>query len=148
VRRGLKRGPIQGRLAVSVIGGTRGVIVFRHGSSSSRKQLREPISGGNRKDRYPAIDALDEGGTMKKLMTLAAILAALAVPAGASAFHHTGLPSTACANANAGSPSNDNGQAKEAITAHNPAQDLPLPPVGTPGNGQGDGGEHCAGATG
>jgi hypothetical protein len=85
---------------------------------------------------------------MKKLMTLAAVLAALAVPAGASAFHHTGLPSTVCANPNAGSPSNDNGQAKEAIGAHNPAQDLPLPPVGTPGNAQGDGGEHCAGADG
>jgi hypothetical protein len=37
----------------------------------------------------------------------------------------------------------NDGQAKEAITAHNPAQTLPLPPVGTPGNGQGDGGEHC-----
>ena len=67
---------------------------------------------------------------MKRLSVLVAIAAALAVPAAAPAFHHTGLPSTVCANENAGSPSNDNGQAKEAISAHNPAQDLPLPPVG------------------
>jgi hypothetical protein len=83
---------------------------------------------------------------MRKLLVLPAVLAALAAAPGALAFHHTGLPSTACAAAAAGSPSNDNGNAKEAITAHNPAQDLPLPPVGTPGNGQGDGGEHCANA--
>jgi hypothetical protein len=83
---------------------------------------------------------------MRKVIAFAAVAAALAVPAAASAFHHTGLPSTVCANANAGSPSNDNGMAKEAISAHNPAQTLPLPPVGTPGNGQGVGGEHCAGA--
>ena len=83
---------------------------------------------------------------MRKLISLVAVLAALAVPAAASAFHHTGLPSTACANEAAGSPSNDNGQAKEALLAHNPAQTLPLPPVGTPGNGQGEGGDHCAGA--
>ncbi|HZO49396.1 MAG TPA: hypothetical protein VFB26_04550 [Gaiellaceae bacterium] len=83
---------------------------------------------------------------MRKLMALAVLLAALAVPGSGWAFHHTGLPSTVCANENAGSPSNDNGQAKEALLAHNPAQDLPLPPVGTPGNGQGDGGDHCAGA--
>jgi hypothetical protein len=84
---------------------------------------------------------------MRKVIAFAAIAAALAVPAAASAFHHVGLPSTVCANVNAGSPSNDNGMAKEAISAHNPAQTLPLPPVGTPGNGQGEGGEHCAGAT-
>ena len=84
---------------------------------------------------------------MKRFVVIAVSVVALAVPAGASAFHHTGLPSTFCANEAAGSPSNDNGQAKEAISAHNPAQTLPLPPVGTPGNGQGDGGEHCAGAS-
>jgi hypothetical protein len=83
---------------------------------------------------------------MRKLIVLPVLLAALAAPASAWAFHHVGLPSTVCASDNAGSPSNDNGQAKEALLAHNPAQDLPLPPVGTPGNGQGDGGDHCAGA--
>lgn len=84
---------------------------------------------------------------MKRIIMLVGLVAALALPTSALAFHHSGLPSTDCANANAGSPSNDNGMAKEAISAHNPAQTIPLPPVGTPGNGQGDGGDHCAGAT-
>ena len=83
---------------------------------------------------------------MRRIIALATLVAALAVPAAASAFHHTGLPATVCANENAGSPSNDNGMAKEAISAHNPAQTIPLPPVGTPGDGQGDGGENCANA--
>ena len=85
---------------------------------------------------------------MRRIFALLALVAALAVPTVASAFHHGGLPSTDCANSNAGSPSNDNGMAKEAISANNPAQTLPLPPVGTPGNGEGEGGEHCAGASG
>ena len=80
---------------------------------------------------------------MKRAPALAGLVLALAVPATASAFHHPGLPATACAAPAAGSPSNDNGQAKEALLAHNP-HSLPLPPVGTPGDGQGDGGEHCA----
>jgi hypothetical protein len=85
---------------------------------------------------------------MRRIIALVVVVAALAVPTTAFAFHHTGLPSTDCANANAGSPSNDNGMAKESISEHNPAQTIPLPPVGTPGDGQGDGGENCAGATG
>ena len=72
----------------------------------------------------------------------ALMLSVMAAPA--FAFHHGGLPSTVCAAEAAGSPSNDNGMAKESLLAHNPAQGLPLPPVGTPGNGQGEGGEHCA----
>lgn len=84
---------------------------------------------------------------MRKKLVLLTAVAALAAAPGASAFHHTGLPSTVCAAEAAGSPSNDNGMAKEAISAHNPAQDLPLPPVGTPGNGQGEGGEVCANAS-
>jgi hypothetical protein len=80
---------------------------------------------------------------MKRLIGIAAICAALAAPAPAAAFHHGQIPARFCANENAGSPSNDNGQAKEAITAHNPAQTVPLPPVGTPGQGKGQGGEHC-----
>jgi len=83
---------------------------------------------------------------LRKKLVLITVVAALAAVPGASAFHHTGLPATFCAAEAAGSPSNDNGQAKEAIIAHNPAQELPLPPVGTPGNAQGDGGEHCANA--
>jgi hypothetical protein len=68
------------------------------------------------------------------LKRFAVILAigALALPAGASAFHHGQIPARNCAAEAAGSPSNNNGQAREAITAHNPAQTLPLPPVGTP----------------
>jgi hypothetical protein len=72
------------------------------------------------------------------------MLALMAAPA--FAFHHGGLPSTVCADEAAVSPSNNNGKAKEALVAHNPAQELPLPPVGTPGQGQGEGGDHCAGA--
>jgi hypothetical protein len=81
---------------------------------------------------------------MKRIVLLLAVVASLAVSPVASAFHHIGLPATACASDEAGSPSNDNGQAKEAIVAHNPEQAPPLPPVGTPGQGQGDGPEHCA----
>jgi hypothetical protein len=85
---------------------------------------------------------------LRRMIVLVGLSAALALPTSALAFHHGGLPSTDCANANAGSPSNDNGMAKEAISEHNPAQSLPLPPVGTPGNGQGDGSDHCASASG
>ncbi len=82
---------------------------------------------------------------MKRLIASLVLLASLAFPASALAFHHGGLPATVCHADAAGSPSNDNGNAKEALRAHNP-QGLPLPPVGTPGNGQGRGGDHCANA--
>ena len=80
---------------------------------------------------------------MKRLALAVGLAATMLLPGTALAFHHGGLPATACHAPAAGSPSNDNGMAKEAILAHSP-QTLPLPPVGTPGNGQGDGGEHCA----
>jgi hypothetical protein len=83
---------------------------------------------------------------MKRLLILALLLGSLTLPSAVLGFHHGGLPSTACAADAAGSPSNDNGQAKESLIAHNPAQSLPLPPVGTPGNGEGEGGEFCASA--
>ena len=83
---------------------------------------------------------------MKRALIAVVLAIPLGVPASAAAFHHTELPSTVCAAAAAGSPSNDNGMAKEAISAHNPALTIPLPPVGTPGNGQGQGGENCANA--
>ena len=83
---------------------------------------------------------------MKRLVILALLLGSLVLPSTALAFHHGGLPSTFCAADAAGSPSNDNGQAKESLIAHNPAQSLPLPPVGTPGNGQGEGEGFCANA--
>ena len=81
-----------------------------------------------------------------KRACLVSVVALFAMPAPAVAFHHGGLPATFCHAPAAGSPSNDNGMAKEALIADNPAQDLPLPPVGTPGNGQGEGGEHCLNA--
>jgi hypothetical protein len=81
-----------------------------------------------------------------KRACLVSVVALLAVPTPAVAFHHGGLPATFCHAPAAGSPSNDNGMAKESLLAHNPAQDLPLPPVGTPGDGQGEGGEHCPNA--
>lgn len=79
----------------------------------------------------------------RKLLVAASVVAAGAIPAPALAFHHTGLPATACHAPAAGSPSNDNGSAKEALTQH-AGLTLPLPPVGTPGDGQGEGAEHCA----
>ena len=84
---------------------------------------------------------------MKRLLAVALLIGSMAFPATVLGFHHGGLPATACHAAAAGSPSNDNGNAKEALLAHNP-QGLPLPPVGTPGNGQGQGGEHCVNAPG
>lgn len=89
---------------------------------------------------------------MKRIALIISLLALLALPGSTLAFHHGGLPSTQCAAEAAGSPSNDNGNAKESLIAHNPFG-LPLPPLGSPGNsglnpvpgnGQGDGGEHCA----
>jgi hypothetical protein len=69
---------------------------------------------------------------LKRLAVMLAV-GALALPAGASAFHHGQLPARDCAAPAAVSPSNNNGVAKEAIAAHNPAQTAPLPPVGTEG---------------
>lgn len=88
---------------------------------------------------------------MKRILVLAMLVATLAFPAVALGFHHTLVPATACHAAAAGSPSNDNGMVKEALLANfertgGTTPSLPLPPVGTPGNGQGDGGEHCANA--
>ena len=75
----------------------------------------------------------------------AMMLSVMAAPA--MAFHHTSIPAATCANANAGSPSNDNGRAKERLRVQErggEAVGLPLPPVGTPGAGQGQGGDNCA----
>jgi hypothetical protein len=83
---------------------------------------------------------------MKRLLVLAVLLGSLVLPGTVLGFHHTGLPARFCAAEAAGSPSNDNGMAKESLIAHNPAQALPLPPVGTPGDGQGEGAEFCANA--
>ncbi len=87
---------------------------------------------------------------MRKIIVIAGLGAALALPSSAAAFHHASIPASTCANANAGSPSNDNGNAKGSLRNINPndnsqaAGGLPLPPVGTPGAGQGRGDENCA----
>jgi len=83
---------------------------------------------------------------MKRLALGLSLAALLALPSAALGFHHGGLPATACHAEAAGSPSNDNGQAKEALLAHNKHFPPALPPVGTPGEGQGQGGENCANA--
>jgi hypothetical protein len=83
---------------------------------------------------------------MKRLLILALLLGSLVLPSTVLGFHHGGLPSTFCAAEAAGSPSNNNGQAKESLIAHNPAQSLPLPPVGTPGQFAPEGAEFCANA--
>lgn len=61
-----------------------------------------------------------------------AVAFTLALSGPAYAFHHIPLPSTDCAAAAAGSPSDDNGQAKEALLGR-AGLTLPLAPVGTAG---------------
>ena len=52
---------------------------------------------------------------MKRIALAFGAALVLALPGSTLAFHHGGLPSTQCAADAAGSPSNDNGMAKEAI---------------------------------
>jgi hypothetical protein len=82
------------------------------------------------------------------MMVMGLLVAFAATPA--FAFHHGSIPARECANDNAGSPSNDNGMAKEKLSKQDrggeAAGPLPLPPVGTPGAGQGQGGENCQNA--
>jgi hypothetical protein len=92
---------------------------------------------------YPGTERTSLEAHMRRIAIALALAGALVMPGSVLAFHHGGLPSTECAAEAAGSPSNDNGMAKESILANTPLS-LPLAPVGTPGNGQGDGGDHCA----
>ena len=86
---------------------------------------------------------------MKRFAAALGLLAALLAPGSAMAFHHGGIPARFCAADAAGSPSNDNGQAKEHLLLHHT---LPLPPAGvagqsghTPQTGQiGEGADNCA----
>jgi len=88
---------------------------------------------------------------MKRFALALGLAGVLLMPGSALAFHHGGLPARFCAAPAAGSPSNDNGMAKEALLAHHKFG-LPLPPLGEagnsgvlpPGNGNGQGAEHCA----
>ena len=68
---------------------------------------------------------------MKRLACSLAIAAVLAAPATALGFHHGGIPARFCASDAAGSPSNENGQARER---HLLRVALPLPPAGVAGN--------------
>ena len=64
---------------------------------------------------------------MRRTLTVAGLTAALLLPATpALAIHHVVLPDCGADIAGA------NPTAVAALRAHNPAQDLPLPPVGTP----------------
>ncbi len=64
---------------------------------------------------------------MRRFVTVAGATIALLAPATpALAFHHVGLPDCGAAIAGA------NPTATGALRKHNPAQELPLPPVGTP----------------
>ena len=84
---------------------------------------------------------------MKRFALVLALAAAMAVPGSAMAAHHVFIPAAACADDAAGtgtdSPSN-RPQMRDNIINRNPAQGLPLPPAGTPGANQGQGGAHCA----
>jgi hypothetical protein len=71
---------------------------------------------------------------MRKILVLAILVVTLAFPSIALGFHHGDLPADVCHAIAAVSPSNDNGQAKEALIAHNP-NGLPLAPVAVPGQG-------------
>lgn len=91
---------------------------------------------------------------MRRIALGLSLAALLAMPASAFAFHHRDLPSTDCAALAAGSPSNDNGEAKAGL-ANNPTG-LPLPPLGSPGSApmdttpgltQTQGGENCVNST-
>ena len=80
---------------------------------------------------------------MKRLIAVAGLLVALALPASSAAFHHGQLPARFCAASDMASA---NPTARAAIAEHNPAQEpgRTFPPNGTPGQGKGQGEEHCA----
>jgi hypothetical protein len=65
---------------------------------------------------------------MKRFVLLSGIVAALAAPTGAGAFHHVFLPGGPC-----GESANSGGNNPTAVAALVSAgHSLPLPPVGTP----------------
>jgi len=75
----------------------------------------------------------------------AAAAALLALPAGASAFHHGSIPARECAASDAAS---NNPTAAAQIANRNPVKTPgpTFPPFGTPGEGQGNEHVQCAGA--
>lgn len=71
---------------------------------------------------------------MRRRFAFLVVAAGLALaPGQALAFHHVAVPADECAPPQAGTPGN-NPTAHAAIAEHNPAQTLPLPPFGTPGD--------------
>ncbi len=84
---------------------------------------------------------------MKRFVLLGVTVVALAAPAGAQAFHHGATPVPQCAEA---SQAGANPTAREAILERNPQKNpgRTFPPFGTPGESQGQGGEHCEGRDG
>jgi hypothetical protein len=81
----------------------------------------------------------------KRFLLLTLVAGALALPATAPAFHHGSIPARECAESDQAS---NNATARAAIAEKNPVMDPggTFPPFGTPGEAQGEGGEHCAGA--
>lgn len=84
---------------------------------------------------------------MRRTLILAMLLATLAFPTAVLGFHHVVLPATECHAAAAGSPSNDNGQAKENLFRLGLIPP-PLAPVDVPGEGptHNVAGDNCANA--
>ena len=82
---------------------------------------------------------------MRRIFLLAVLAATLAFPTVALGFHHGQLPATQCHAEAAGSPSNENGQARENLSTRNP-HGIPIAPVGVPGQGptEDQGGANCA----
>ena len=82
---------------------------------------------------------------MRRVLLLGTLLAALALPGSAAAFHHGSIPARDCA---ASDQASANPTAAAAIRDRNPVMTPgpTFPPFGTPGAGQGRGDEHCAGA--
>ena len=80
-----------------------------------------------------------------RLVLVSAAFAVLALPGSAAAFHHGAIPASDCANSEQASA---NPTARQAILERNPHFNpgRGFPPFGTPGEGQGQGDERCAGA--
>ena len=84
---------------------------------------------------------------MRRVVVLAFATVGLVVPSAAPAFHHGAMPAGACAESEMAGA---NPTAREAILERNPVKNPgragPFPPFGTPGEGRGQGAEHCANA--
>jgi hypothetical protein len=86
---------------------------------------------------------------MKRLALALSLAALLIMPGSALAVHHVFIPVSECASDNTPvDPSNSAGM-RQGLDHHfnlDPGGDLPLPPAGTPGSGQGLEHVECANA--